>query len=79
PRAEQVGLAKKHAYALFKLRQTHFTSFRSIFKPVEQIDDPYEATVEVAARTPEELARSEDLRRFGEWAARSRDLDYLSL
>jgi hypothetical protein len=79
PRAEQVGLAKKHAYALFKLRQTHFTSFRSIFKPVEQIDDPYEATVEVTARSAEELARAEDLRRLGDWAVDSRELDYLAL
>ena len=77
PAPEQVELAKKHAYGLFRLRQTRFTSFRSIFKPLEKIADPYEATIEVTARSPEELDRSDDLRRFGQWAVNSRDLDYL--
>jgi hypothetical protein len=79
PSPEQVELARKHAYGLFHLRQTRFTSFRSIFKPVEELADPYEATIEVAARSPEDLAASDDLRRFGEWAVRSRELDYLEL
>ncbi len=79
PTPEQVELAKKHAYGLFRLRQTRFTSFRSVFKPVEEIDDPYEATIEVTARSAEELARSDDLRRLGEWAVHSRALDYLEL
>ena len=79
PTREQVELAKKHAYALFKLRQTRFTSFRSVFKPVEEIDDPYEATIEVTASSSEELAQAEDLRRLGDWAVDSRELDYLEL
>ncbi len=79
PSAESVELAKKHAYALFKLRQTRFTSFRSVFKPLEEIDDPYEATIEVNLRDAGELARAKDLRLLGEWAVRSRDLDYLEL
>jgi hypothetical protein len=79
PTAEQVELAKKHAYGLFRGRQTRFTSFRSIFKPVEEIAGPSEATIEVAARSPEELATEDDLRRVGEWAVHSRDLDYLEL
>jgi hypothetical protein len=79
PTAEQVELARKHAYALFKLRQTRFTSFRSVFKPVEEIDDPYEATIEITARSPDELARADDLRRLGDWAVDSGELDYLTL
>jgi hypothetical protein len=79
PSAEAVGLARRHAWALFRARQTRFSSFRSVFKPVEKIDNPYEATIEVAARSAEELARAEDLRRFGEWAVDSRALDYLDL
>lgn len=79
PSAESVELAKKHAYALFKLRQTRFTSFRSVYKPVEEIDDPSEATIEVSLRDAAELARAEDLRLLGEWAVRSRELDYLTL
>ena len=81
PTPEQVDLAKKHAYALFRLRQTRFTTFRSLYRPVEEIDanSPFEATIEVNARTPEELERAEDLRRFGDWAVDSRALDYLEL
>ena len=79
PDAEQVELARKHAYALFRLRQTRFTSFRSVYKPVERVDDPSEATIEIGALAPDELARAEDLRRLGEWAVDSRDLDYLEL
>jgi hypothetical protein len=81
PSAEQVTLARKHAYALFRLRQTRFTTFRSVYRSVEEIDanSPFEATIEVSARSPEELARAEDLRRFGDWAVDSRELDYLEL
>ena len=61
------------------MRQTRFTSFRSVFKPLEEIDDPYEATIEVKLRSADELAQAEDLRRLGEWAVRSRELDYLEL
>ena len=78
PSADSVELAKKHAYALFRLRQTRFTSFRSVFKPVEEIDDPSEATIELSLRDAGELARAQDLRLLGEWAARSRELDYLA-
>ena len=79
PNAASVELAKQHAHALFRLRQTRFTSFRSVFKPVEEIDDPSEATIELSLRDADELARAEDLRLLGEWAARSRELDYLTL
>jgi hypothetical protein len=81
PTREQVALARKHAHALFRLRQTRFTSFRSKYRDLDQIDrnHPFEATVELAVGTADELARAEDLRRFGEWAADSRALDYLEL
>jgi hypothetical protein len=79
PTREQVELAKKHAYGLFRLRQTRFTTFRSVHKPIERIDDPSEATIEIRVSSADELARAEDLRRLGEWAVDSRDLDYLEL
>lgn len=74
---EQVLLAKRHAYALFRLRQTRFTSFRSVFQPLEHVDRPFEASIEVHAASADELARADDLRRLGSWAADSRALDYL--
>jgi hypothetical protein len=73
----EVLLAKKHAYALFRLRQTRFTSFRSVFQPLEHVDRPFEASIEVFAGSADELARADDLRRLGRWAADSRALDYL--
>jgi hypothetical protein len=77
---DEMVLARKHAYALFRLRQTRFSSFRSVYLPVDEIaSSPFEATIDVALRTPEELERAEDLRRFGEWAVRSRALDYLEV
>jgi hypothetical protein len=79
PTPEQVELAKKHAYALFRLRQTRFTTFRSVHKPIERIDDPSEATIEIRVRSAEELSRADDLRRLGGWAVDSSDLDYLEL
>jgi hypothetical protein len=77
PSEEQVILARKHAYALFRLRQTRFTSFRSIYQPLEHVDRPFEATIELSVGSADELARAEDLRRFGAWAVDSRALDYL--
>ena len=79
PEPAQVELARKHAHALFRLRQTRFSSFRSVYKPVEHVDDPSEASIEVRVRSADELARAEDLRRLGDWAVDSRDLDYLEL
>jgi hypothetical protein len=79
PAPEQVELARKHAYALFRLRQARFTSFRSVFQPVEHVDRPFEASIEVSLRSPEELARAADLRALGDWAVDSRALDYLAL
>jgi hypothetical protein len=77
PDETQVELARKHAWGLFRARQTRFTSFRSVYQPVEHVDRPFEATIEVRVRTPEELAAARDLRELGEWAVGSRALDYL--
>jgi hypothetical protein len=77
PTQEQVELARRHAWGLFRARQTRFTSFRSVYQPVEHVDRPFEATIEVSARTAAELAAADDLRLLGEWAVESRALDYL--
>jgi hypothetical protein len=76
---EQVELARKHAYALFRLRQTRFTSFRCVYEPVTRVAQPFEATVELAVHSARELAEAEDLRRLGDWAVDSRAPDYLAL
>jgi Capsule polysaccharide biosynthesis protein len=77
PDGEAVELARRHAHALFRLRQTRFHSFKTAYMPLDRIDHPFEATIVVSARTPDELAA--DLDRVGQWAVRSRELDYLEL
>jgi hypothetical protein len=77
PAAEQIELARKHAWALFRARQTRFTTFRSVYQPIEHVDRPFEATIELYARSADELALARDLRALGEWAVSSRALDYL--
>jgi hypothetical protein len=74
---DTVRLARRHAHALFRLRQTRFRSFRVRYMPLERIDHPFEATIDVLARSPDEL--DSDLARVGEWAVDSRALDYLEL
>ena len=77
PDDEAVELARRHAHGLFRLRQTRFHSFKTAYMPLDRIDHPFEATIVVSARTPDELAA--DLDRVGRWAVRSRELDYLEL
>jgi hypothetical protein len=70
---EQVTLARKHAYALFRFRQLPFTSFRTIYPPAEE-RDVAEPDLAITVSTLEE---AQDLRSLGEWAVRSRTLDFL--
>jgi hypothetical protein len=72
--SEQVELAQKHAWGLFRARQTRFTTFRSVYQPIEHVDRPFEATIEIFA---DDLADARDLRELGEWLVESRALDYL--
>jgi hypothetical protein len=74
PADEQVELARKHAWGLFRARQTRFTSFRSVYQPIEHVDRPFEATITIGVR---DLTRAGDLRELGEWMVDSRALDYL--
>ena len=54
----EVELARKHAHALFRLRQTRFTSFRTVFQPLERIDRPSRPRSRRQRGTPDELAAS---------------------
>jgi hypothetical protein len=76
---EQVELARRHAYALFRLRVTRFTSFRATIRPLEEMGHPLDHDVEIKLRSRADLERAGDLRRFGAWAVGSADLDYLEL
>jgi hypothetical protein len=76
---EETLLAKRHAYALFRLRPTRFTSFTSVFRPLEELGHPLDHDVVVNLRSRAELESAGDLRAFGEWARGSTELDYLAL
>jgi hypothetical protein len=74
---EQVLLARKHAYAIFRLRPTRFTSFRTVFRPPAAAGHPLDHDLELLVRSRGELEAAPDLRRFADWAVSSRALDYL--
>jgi hypothetical protein len=74
---EQVELARRHAYALFKLRPLRFTSFEATIRPLAQMGHPLDHDVELKIGTRAQLEAAPDLRRFARWATQSRELDYL--
>src|SRR5439155_8126171 len=76
--AEETLLAKRHAYALFRLRPTRFTSFSTVIRPLEELGHPLDHDLLVNVRSHEELERAPDLRAFAHWAAETRELDYLA-
>src|SRR5207237_8856279 len=65
---EQVELARRHAYALFRLRPMRFTSFLPTIRPLAEMGHPLDHDVELRVRTAEDLRGAEDLRRFTDWA-----------
>jgi hypothetical protein len=72
---KQVELARRHAYALFRLRPLRFTSLVATIRPLEQMGHPLDHDVELRLGT---LRDADDLRQFTEWALGSKELDYLS-
>ena len=73
-----VELARRHAWALFRLRPTRFSSFLATIRPLEEMGHPLDHDVEIRVWTPEGLLVSEDLRQIGRWLTESRELDYLA-
>lgn len=76
---EQTLLARRHAYALFHLRPTRFTSFRSIIRPLAEMGTVLDHDLVVTAQSQDELRSAEDLNSVGRWMVESRDLDYVCL
>jgi hypothetical protein len=74
---EQTLLAKRHAYALFRLRPTRFTSFSTVIRPLDELGHPLDHDLVVNLRWREELEGAQDLRAFAGWAVEARELDYL--
>lgn len=76
--ADETLLAKKHAYGLFRLRPTRFTSYEAHFMPAERLGHPLSHNLRIRVRSPREVATASDLREFAAWALDRSRLDYLS-
>lgn len=77
-RPEEVLLAKRHAYALFKLRPLRIESWVNRYMDSAGLrTHTLGHNLELTVTTPEELRAADDLRRFGEWAIDRSRLDYL--
>jgi hypothetical protein len=72
----QVELARRHAYALFRLRPLRFSSFVATIRRLDEMGHPLDHDIELRVWTRDQLERADDLRRFSRWAVESMDLDY---
>jgi capsular polysaccharide biosynthesis protein len=75
---EETLLAKRHAFALFRLRPLRFSSFRASFRPVHASRDPLNHNLRLSLRTAREVEEAADLRDFARWAQDRSQLDYLA-
>ncbi|MHB8643758.1 MAG: hypothetical protein ACYDA3_12835 [Gaiellaceae bacterium] len=75
---DETLLAKKHAYGLFRLRPFKFSSYEAHFMAAERLDHPLGHNLDLLLKTPEEVERAPDLRKFAEWANDREKLDYLA-
>ena len=71
----EIELAQKFAYGTFLVRPFRLTSLRFGFSRDKVATPKLEYTI----RTPEDMRKAEDLRRFADWVTASRDEDYADL
>jgi hypothetical protein len=64
---EEITLARRFAYALFKLRLWPARSFEIVKSPLEKLGLPIDDNVDVHLSSYEQLAAASDLREFAEW------------
>lgn len=78
---EEIELAKRHAWALFRARPFRFTSYRSSFMDASafRAGHPLASNLELTARSSRELEEARDLRELAAWARDASQLDYLAL
>ncbi|MBM4439473.1 MAG: hypothetical protein FJ027_03565 [Candidatus Rokubacteria bacterium] len=74
----EIELARRHAYALFKLRPFPIDSFRLMFPGVDTPSHPLDHDVDVRVRSTAELRGAADLNAFATWAVDGKRLDYLA-
>lgn len=74
---ETTLLARRHAYALFRLRPFRFTSYAASFTSPGPRHHPLGHNLRWLLRTPEQVENAPDLIAWSAWA-RGRELDYLA-
>lgn len=74
--AEQIQLARRFAYALFKLRPWPTRSFEMVRMAIEKTGHPLDHNVIPRVENFDELARAPDMRQLADWVA-SGEIDYL--
>lgn len=75
--AEQVELAKKHAYAIFCLRPWEMKAFGNMYDENVKGAHPLNPKLILRASSYDELRMSDDMRKFADWALSRSRLDYL--
>ncbi len=74
---EQTLLAKKHAYALFKLRPCPFKTFEMVQMPLNRLGHPLDHNVVIRAKRIKEISQAADMNTFAEWITDSHNVDFL--
>ncbi len=72
---EQIDLARRHAYTLFKVRPWRFRSFELLYRALD--GNPLAHDFKLCLTSFDQLLKAEDLNAFSEWAASSAEPDYL--
>jgi len=75
---EQILLAKKHAYGLFRIRPYKFQTFEMVQMPLNRLGHPLDHNVVIRAKCFRDIVEAQDLKTFSEWAANSQQLDLLT-
>lgn len=73
----EILLAKKHAYALFRLRPWKMKSFKSVFTYPKRGRHPLDQNLFAQTDEFEKIVSNGDLRKWAEWAGRLESIDYL--
>lgn len=71
-------LARRHSFALFKMRPLEFTSFRLLFPDRSAKNHPLDHNVDILVDSFQELAASPDLNTFADWLTMSTAPDLIN-
>jgi hypothetical protein len=74
--SQQVELARRFAYALFKIRPWTMSSFAMVKMPIEQTGHPLDHNLTPLIQDAKNLAMAEDIEALGQWMATD-EIDFL--